>query len=116
MTLLANVDTTTVFMKDILRIEYAVRNDSTSTVKAVEINIKKIEQFHAQHHAQTLTSSIYKQRIESGTGLDNFSFPDKNLESLHKTERGIRGFEATIPNENGRPSYNGFLGSVRNCV
>jgi hypothetical protein len=113
MTLLANVDTTTVFMKDILRIEYAVRNDSTSTVKAVEINIKKIEQFHAQHHAQVLTSSIYKQRIESSTGLDNFSFPDKNLESLHKA---VRGIEATIPNENGRPSYNGFLGSVRNCL
>jgi hypothetical protein len=61
MTLLANVDTTTVFMKETLRIEYAIRNDSTSTVKAVEINIKKIEQFHARHHAKALTSSIYKQ-------------------------------------------------------
>jgi hypothetical protein len=107
MTLLANVETTNVFMNDKLQIGYAVRNNSTSRLKAIKISVRKIQNFHAGKHNCGQSSIIYETRFEDNKGLHT----DANIEPL---SNGVRIIEANIPNN--CPSYNGHLGNVRYVI
>jgi hypothetical protein len=127
MTLLANVDTINVFVNEMLQIEFAVRNDSTSKVQAVEVTVKAIHQFAVPlrgydltmqfmggsrtHATYNTTSNVLFQRIASTGAPNEFRMPDSNVDSLSKLLKVTSG---NIPNI--RPSYNGHFGSVRYVV
>jgi hypothetical protein len=71
MTLLANVDSTNVFVNDLFNVEYAVRNDSTSKVEKILIRVKELHLFRAkssmlfQNYVEHFESTIiHTQRIE----------------------------------------------------
>jgi hypothetical protein len=112
MTLLANIDSIDVFMNDTLRIEYAVRNDSTtSRVNAIQITVRENQTFCATSYKRTLSSIICSERINSSREFEDLHFLDSNIETLRKA---VRIFEGSIPN--GRPSYNGILGNISHVV
>lgn len=111
MTLLANVDTTNVFVNDVLQIEYAARNDSTSSVKGFKISVQRTEHFHAHGHGAFKSTTIYQQQIESKSELLDKKFPDSSVESLR---RAVQTIGVKIPDE--RPSYHGYLGNVSYVV
>jgi hypothetical protein len=107
MTLLANVDSKNVFINDTFQVEYAVRNESTSTVEKIEINVREIHHFRARCRDYIKSTIIHKQQIKGGSGSANFHISDSSIDSLRKA---VKVCTAKIPNV--RPSYNGRLGDV----
>jgi hypothetical protein len=71
MTLLANVNSIDVFSKDMLQVEYVVRNESSARIKALEISIKEVRRFKAKGQSHHKSSNIVLKRLDySGLTVD----------------------------------------------
>lgn len=122
MTLQANVDSTNVFINDKFQIEFAVRNDSTSKVVAIEISVIETAHFSARRYHHNYSSIIHSQRITNCSEYNNIPKSDSSIDSLRKAvkviEVNIPYLRSRLPSRHDyygitpevRPSYNGRLG------
>jgi hypothetical protein len=118
MTLLANVDTTTILMGDNFQIEYAIRNESTAKVQRIEIVVWEICKFEARDEGliclrslkKKNSSIIHKQQIQVSGGSDYFDSMD-SINSLFKADKAI-----TAQVSSAYPSYHGRLIDVSHFI
>lgn len=121
MTLVANVDSTNVCVEDRVNIRYALHNESTTKIKALEVRVDMTERFSAGGHTHASTRAIFKQRVDASqlegvapvTNRGDSSTAPVSValisEFLRK-EMDSHSVSGVLMAD--RPSYRGMLGSI----
>jgi hypothetical protein len=118
MTIGAKVNSTNVCANEKLRVDYAIHNESTSRVKALEIVLKRTVAFSAMGHKSYETHNEFHRRIEAAqlVGADPIAKIGEGSVDynslLKQIKEGEFGMDIPIGNDI-RTTYNGRLGSVK---
>eukprot|EP01038_Epipyxis_sp_PR26KG_P005383 gene5383-7463_t len=116
-TLIGNVDSTTAAVGAPVKVAYAIHNESTSTIKALEVRIVKVMSFRAHGHHEYTSIAVPpgNLRINAeqlvGIAKSNQVAPVDYLEVANNLRNNMYSVDVTIPSYE-RPSYHGKLGSV----
>ncbi|RYH31153.1 hypothetical protein EON65_03305 [archaeon] len=118
MTVGLNTDNTNPSLGETMKVEFSLKNESSSTIKAVEIKLSEALEFVADGTAAHRNRCLVRNRIEASE-LDSASLvksPQTTYQSISKdTTESKRQVDITVPSS-ARHSYVGRLGKVRHYL
>ena len=125
-TLGVKLDSSNITASDELRVDYEVSNNSTSRVKALEVQVNEIISFRAQGRTAYHTIQLFQTRIESEDLLrSGLNIGPRKVNQGMTTEEyndlaaalttGIHGTNLRLLGGS-HSDYNGRLGSIRHVV
>lgn len=121
MSLLSNVNDTNIGVGEPLKIDYSIYNQSSASIKAIEIKLDQSMSWYARGHSEHSSTTLYKNRIEAASldGIDRVS--KDNQKPLLRGEglfeemnRHLSHVQFTVPAC--RSTVAGKLGTVRHIV
>lgn len=120
MTMLANVDNTNVCVGEPFRIDYAIKNESSSAIKALEISVTQSVRFSAAGHADLHVTKLFHRRLtQSEVEGTETSQRNGQEEQFLLTTQELRNRLREIELQNfplARSTVRGQLGSVLHTV